>query len=83
MTRHTEVEPDEVEYATRVDANIAILREIAKIRFRERFRKIGPLIAQGIVKSLISAGVDFSQVDYSKITRLSDEEIDSIYEDFK
>ena len=74
---------DEFEYATRDDVNIAILREIAKIHFRERFRRTGPLIARGIVKNLIAAGVDFSKVDFSKVTEPTDEELDAIYEGFK
>jgi len=74
---------DDLEYVTRVDVNIAILREIAKIRFRERFRETWPLIAQGIVQNLIAAGVDFSKVDFSKVTEPTDEELDAIYEDFK
>jgi hypothetical protein len=73
----------ELEYATRVDVNISILREIEKIHFRERFRQKGPLIAQGIVKNLIAAGVDFSNVDLSKVTEPTDDELDAIYEDFK
>jgi hypothetical protein len=81
-TRNTETEFDDLEYVTRVDVNLAILHEIAKIRFRERFREIGPLIAQGIVKNLVAAGVDFSQVDFSKVTEPTDEELDAIYEDF-
>jgi hypothetical protein len=83
MSRDTETEDDDLEYATRVDVNIAILREIAKIRFRERFRETGPLIAQGIVKNLVAAGADFSKVDFSKVTEPTDEELDAIYEDFK
>jgi len=74
---------DEFEYATRDDLNIAIINEIAKIRFRERFRETGPLIAQGIVQNLIAAGVDFGKVDFSKVTEPTDEELDAIYEDFK
>ena len=80
MLNETELEFD---YATRVDVNIAILREIEKIHFRERFRQKGPLIAQGIVKNLIAAGVDFSKADLSKVTEPTDDELDAIYEDFK
>jgi hypothetical protein len=57
--------------------NIAILREIAKIRFRERL----PLIMAGVAKHLVSAGVDFSRVDFSKVADATDEEVNSIYED--
>jgi hypothetical protein len=74
---------DDLEYATRDDVNIAILREIAKIQFRERFRRTGPLIAQGIVKNLVAAGVDFSHADLSKVSEPTDDEIDAIYEDFR
>lgn len=71
------------DYATRSDVNIAILREISKIQFRERMRQVGPLIAQGIVQHLIAAGVDFSKVDFSRVAEPTDDELDSIFEDFK
>jgi len=76
-------EPDEFDYVTRVGVNIAILREIAKTRFRERFRQTGPVIAQGIVNNLVDAGVDFSKVDLSRVTEPTDDELDAIYEDLK
>jgi NADH:ubiquinone oxidoreductase subunit C len=68
---------DDLEYTTRVDVNIAILREIAKIRFRERLRQV----MSALTRHLIDAGVDFSKVDYSKVEDATDEEIDSVYED--
>lgn len=70
-------EEEEFDYATRVDVNIAILREIAKIRFRERLPKIMTAVAQ----ELSAAGVDFSKVDFSKLTPTTDADLDSIYED--
>lgn len=63
------------DYVTRDDVNIAILREIAKIRFRERL----PLIIAGVARNLVAAGADFSKVDYSKLGPVAD--IDAIYED--
>jgi hypothetical protein len=68
---------EEIEYTTRIDVNIAILREIAKIRFRERL----PRIMAGVTQHLVSAGVDFSKVDYSRITEPTDEDLNAIYED--
>jgi hypothetical protein len=68
---------DEFDCATRDDVNIAILREIAKIRFRERL----PLIMAGVAKHLVAAGVDFSKVDFKQVTSVTDEEMNSIYED--
>lgn len=72
-----ENEPEEADYVTRVDVNIAILREIAKIRFRERL----PLIMAGVAKNLVAAGADFSKVDYSKLGEVTDDDLNSIYED--
>jgi hypothetical protein len=76
-TRNTETEPDDFEYATRVDVNIAILREIAKIRLRERL----PRVMAGVAQHLIAAGVDFSKVDYSRITEPTEADLNAIYED--
>lgn len=64
-------------YTTRVDVNVAILREISKIRFRERLRRVMPLIAQ----ELVAAGVDFSRVDFSKLTTVTDDDLNAVYED--
>ena len=47
----TETEPEDLEYVTRDDVNIAILREIAKIRFRERL----PRIMAGVAQHLAAA----------------------------
>ena len=70
-------ETDDLEYVTRVDVNIAILREIAKIRFRERL----PLVMAGVARHLVAAGVDLSNVDYSRITEPTDADMNAIYED--
>ena len=68
---------EEIEYITRVDVSIPILREIAKIRFRERL----PRIMAGVAQHLIAAGVDFSKVDYSRITEPTDADLNAIYGD--
>jgi hypothetical protein len=70
--------PDEADYVTRVDVNIAILREIAKMKFRERL----PRIMEGVAKELMVAGVDFSRAKLST-TPITDEEWDAIYEDLR
>lgn len=68
----------EIEYTTRVDVNIAILREIAKTRFRERL----PLIMAGVAQVLVDAGVDFSKVNPARLSGIvTDADIDQIYED--
>lgn len=69
-------EPEEVEYMTRVDVNIAILREIERIHFREKLRGLMPLVAS----QLVAAGVDFSKVDFSTITDATDAEIDQVFD---
>lgn len=69
--------PDEFDYATRVDVNIAILREMSKIQFKERL----PRIMAGVARELVAAGVDFSKVDFSKLTPTTEDEWDAIYED--
>ena len=70
---------DEFEYTTRVDVNIAILREMERARFRERLRQIIPLVAS----QLVAAGVDFSNVDFSKVSDVTDDEIDAIHRDLR
>jgi hypothetical protein len=72
-------EPDEFDYVTRVDVNIAILREIAKLRFKERL----PHIMEGVAKELTAAGVDFSRARALGTLTISDEEWDAIYEDLR
>lgn len=67
---------EEIEYVTRDDVNMAILRSMEKFVFRERLRRIMPLVA----KELVRAGVDFSKVDFSKVVDATDEEIDAIFE---
>jgi hypothetical protein len=79
VTLATEQLPDEAEYVTRVDVNIAIMREIAKIRFKERL----PLIMEGVAKELLAAGVDFTKAKFSESPSLTEEEWDAIYEDLK
>ena len=48
---------DEVEYVTRDDANLAILRAYGEMTFLERNR----LLIVNVAKVLIEAGVDFSK----------------------
>jgi hypothetical protein len=71
-------ESEEFDYVTRVDANIAILREIAKLEFKKRL----PRIMEGVARELMKAGVDFSKAKFST-TPLTDEDWDAIYEDFR
>lgn len=71
-------EPEEAEYVTRVDVNIAILREIERINFREKMRRLMPLVAQ----QLVAAGVDFSKADFSGVTDVADAEIDQVFDFF-
>lgn len=70
-------EEEEIEYITRVDVNIAILREIGRIHFRAKLRRLMPMVT----KELVAAGVDFSKVDFSKITDATDSEIDAVFDD--
>lgn len=67
---------DDLEYITRDDVNIAILREISKIRLRERL----PRIMAGVAQHLMDAGVDFSKTRLPKMA-ITDQEWDAIYED--
>lgn len=68
---------DNLEYVTRVDVNIAIIREMAKLQFKERL----PRIMAGIAKHLMDAGVDFSRARIPENLTITDEEWDTIYED--
>ena len=70
---------EEAEYVTRVDVNIAVLREIAKLRFKERL----PRIMEGVTKQLIAAGVDFSKARIPDNFEVSEEDWDAIYEDLR
>jgi len=70
---------EEFSYETRVDVNIAILREIAKIRFKERL----PLIMAGVAKQLMDAGVDFSHAVVPETLTITAEDWDAIYEDLR
>jgi hypothetical protein len=49
--------PEELNYATNVEANIAIIRAMGEIRFMQKMERLMPLIA----KRLVEAGVDFSK----------------------
>lgn len=73
------VDEEDLEYVTRDDVNIAILREIERIAFRAKLRQVMPLIAQ----HLVTAGVDFSKVDFPNTTEPTDEELDAIYNDLR
>lgn len=75
--RGTLMAEDALEYITSTEASIAILREIAKIRFRERLW----LVMAGVAQCLVEAGVDFSRVDYNKLATVTNDQIDQIYED--
>jgi hypothetical protein len=61
---------NEFDYTTRDDVNIAILREIAKIRFRERL----PLVMAGVARHLVAAGTESqgTQVYNSQTNRVAD-----------
>lgn len=71
------VNEEDLEYITRDDVNIAILREMERIVFRSKLRRLMPMVAQ----ELVAAGVDFSKVDFSKVTDVTDSEIDRVFED--
>lgn len=73
------VAEDDLEYVTRVDVNLAILREIAKLKFKERL----PRVMAGVVKQLMDAGVDFSHAVVPENLTITDEEWDAIYEDLR
>lgn len=70
------IEEEEVEYVTRVDVSIAILREMERIAFRAKLRRLIPMVA----RELVAAGVDFSKVDFSKVTDATDSEIDAVFD---
>lgn len=70
---------DEYGYATSVESSIAIIRAMERIHFREKLRLVMPLLA----KELVTAGVDFSKVDYGNITEPTDDELDAVYEDLR
>lgn len=72
----TSEEVAEIEYATRVDVNIAILREMERINFREKMRLLMPMLAQ----QLIDAGVDFSRAHFDGLAVVTDEEIDQVFD---
>ena len=72
-------EPDDLEYVTRVDVNLAIIREMAKLQFRERL----PRIMEGVAKQLMDTGVDFSRAVIPENLTITDEEWDAIYEDLR
>lgn len=70
------IEEEEIEYVTRDDVNIAILREMERITFRAKLRRLMPTVAQ----ELVAAGVDFSKVDFSKVTDATDSDIDAVFD---
>ena len=70
-------ELEEPEYITRDDVNIAILRAMERIHFRAKLRQLMPMVA----RELVAAGVDFSKVDFSKVSNATDAEIDSVFND--
>lgn len=70
------MDEDEIEYITRDDVNMAILREMERINFRAKLRRLMPMVAQ----ELVAAGADFSKVDFSKVTDASDSEIDKVFD---
>lgn len=72
----TTVDDDDLEYVTRDDVNIAILREIERINFRAKLRRLMPLVAQ----QLVAAGVDFSKVDFAQVRDITDAEVDLIFD---
>lgn len=49
--------PDELDYVTSVEADIAIMKAINEILFMREMERLMPLVAQELVK----AGVDFSK----------------------
>lgn len=67
---------EEIEYVTRVDVNIAILREIERINFREKMRTLMPLVAQ----QLVDAGVDFSKARFDGPAVVEDADIDQLFD---
>lgn len=75
----SEAADSEIEYITRDDVNVAILREIERINFRAKLRRLMPMVA----RQLVAAGVDFSNVDFSKITDATDSEIDQVFDDLR
>jgi hypothetical protein len=50
--------PDELNYATNTEANIAIIKAMGEIMFMRKMEQLMPLVA----KELVKAGVDFSKV---------------------
>lgn len=72
----TIVDDDDLEYVTRVDVNIAILREIGRIHFREKMRVLMPLVAQ----QLVDAGVDFSRAHFDSPAVVEDKDIDQVFD---
>jgi hypothetical protein len=79
MTTYSTTEPEEADYVTRVDVDLAILREIAKLEFKERL----PRIMAGVAKTLMDAGVDFSKARMPETLTITDEDWDAIYEDLR
>lgn len=55
--------PDELNYETNSEANVAIIKAMGEIRFMQRMEQLMPLVA----RELVRAGVDFSKVEGSFI----------------
>ncbi len=55
--------PDELNYTTSPEFNMAIMRAMGEIRFMEKMRLLMPMVA----KELTDAGVDFSTAKFSKV----------------
>lgn len=77
MSNNPEQPIEDYEYTTSVECNIAIMREISRIHFRERLERVMPLVA----KNLVAAGVDFSRVDWSRVIDPTEAEMDAVFED--
>lgn len=60
--------PEELDYATSAEANIAIVRAMADIRFMEKMQLLMPLVAQ----RLVEAGVDFSKAKLDDLPALGE-----------
>ena len=67
---------DDLEYSTSVEANIAILREMERIHFREKMRCLMPMVA----RQLADAGVDFSEAHFDGPAIVTDADIDEVFD---
>lgn len=71
--------PPEFNTCTSVEANIAILRAMERIHFRERIRAV----ATEVARELVEAGVDFSRVDWSQVSEPTEAELDELYDSLR